>query len=320
MAELNPATAVEPTPTVDPALAANPVTTPETPAVPALSPKAQKLVDAGFANVKDDDEAFERVLSAYHNIKNDVSAQIQAALAEARQPQPTTPQVQEAQTGPAWKPPKIDKQEVARFRTADGWKPETPESIKQQYAAYQAHRDRFADSFLDDPEEALKEIVRKHAAEVVRQQQEQYIAQQTQQTFQQKVVAENPWLFENDPVTGKAKVGDFSALSAEGKLIDGYMAEELASGSTYERAWKNALNAHRLSKLEFQLNQATQAQTAQQTNNQQRQALLNRAAGAVNRSGSLPAPADPQRSQSNRRLTPGQRALQIAQRDGVGAN
>src|SRR5688572_4786134 len=75
-----------------------------------LSPRLQKVKEFGFENVKDENEAFDRLLAALQDErqKNEqFDSRLQQVLEQVNKPpvQPTTTQVQEAQDAPWWNPP-----------------------------------------------------------------------------------------------------------------------------------------------------------------------------------------------------------------------
>jgi hypothetical protein len=292
----------------------------ETTEPPALSAKAQRLVELGFENVANDDEAFDRLAAAYTQTKTEFGQQLQAALAELRQsaPQPTvTPTTQDARTGKwTWEPPAVDPALLAAYRTADGWKPETPPEIRQAAEARQRYFDSFATKFVSDPASALDPLLEDRFEQLWNRKYGQVAQQQQLQTVQQKVLTENPWLFESDPISGRPS----HSLSADGKLIDQYMQEAQSRGADYELSWEYAVSKHRAGKAEFAAKQAEQAKAASDKAEQGRQSLLNRAGGTPNRTGSLPTPSDSRTTQRNRNLTPGQRAVQNMARNGVAVN
>jgi len=293
---------------------------PETPVVetPAVSAKVAKLKELGFENLTNDDEAFDRLLTAFQNTKNEFGSQIQALAEQFKQApvQPTTTApAQDAHTGKwNWQPPAVDPQLLARFRTADGWKPEAPVELRQAAEARQAYLDSFAQKFVADPAATLEPLLEDKFNAYFEQRSRELAAQQQFQTVQQKITTENPWLFEPDPVTSKPKPG---VLSAEGKLIDQYMQEAQARGADYELSWEYALSKHAAAKAARSQQQTTQTQTAAEANAQVKQDLLNRAAGTANRTGSMPTPSDSRTTQRNRNLTAGERFLQVLKRDGM---
>lgn len=334
MAELNPNAPAEPVP--DPAATPAPqlspgqklvAAAPEAPAEaqppaqpeqPTLSPRAQKLAELGFKDVKDDDEAFDRLISYTKNLKNEFGTQLQSALSELKQTQPTaTAPVQDAKTGKwNWAPPAVDPNVLAQYRTADGWKDGTPDSVKQAASARQSYLDSFAQKFVSDPAATLDPLLEDRFDQLWDRKYGQINAQQQQQSAQQKVFTDNPWLFEPDPVSGKPS----GNLSAEGKLIDLYMSEAQQRGADYQLSWEFAVNKHRAGKAEFAGKQAAQTQTATQINDQKKADLLARAAnGTPSRGGSLPQPAAPNQTQ-NKHLSFGERFKQNAARDGVPLN
>jgi hypothetical protein len=282
------------------------------PETPVVHPYVAKLAELGFENVADEKEAFDRLVSAYQT-KHQVAEQVQAALAELKaQPTEFAPApVQDAQQ-PSWKPPKIDKQLVAQYRTADGWKEGTPEAVKAQYDAYTRARDSFANSFLDDPEAALAPLFEKRVAELLEQRLNAVTAQQQEQTAIEKALTENAWLFEKDPVSGSVRR---DKLSAEGQLFDQHYRE--MEGAGFDKAFKYAMAMHNLAKSQTQAKTETAAQTAAEINAQKKAEQIARAGGTPNRTGSLPLPSEGRRSQTNQQLRAGERFAQVARRDGL---
>jgi hypothetical protein len=311
------------TPTTEPVVTPLPADPAALPPPPELSPTLKALAELGFENVKDESEGLQRLLASHKQLKTEFSAQLQGALAEFKQSQPTNEFAAPVHEAPkpsgsefAFQVPKIDKSEVARWRTADGWKEGTPEAIKQQYAGYTQARDRFAENLLDDFEATVNPLIDQRVEQRVEQRLNHVAQLQQQQTYQQKLFADNAWLFENDPVSGKPS----RALSAEGKLIDQYMQEAQARGADYELSWEFALSKHSASKAAQTAKQTATAQTAAEINEQKKRESLLRGGGTPSRTGSMPTPAEPRVSQNNKAMTPGRRFAQIASREGLPLN
>jgi hypothetical protein len=287
---------------------------PETPV--EVSAKVKALQELGFENVTSDDEAFERLTQAYKQTKEQFSTELKSALDELRAQvpaQPTSPKVQEAQDGHWWNPPKVDESLAAKYRTADGWKPETPTEIRQQAEAAQAYYDRWANDLVKRPHEVLPKLIREEALRIVREELGQTAQQQKEAQLQQKVFADNPWLFEKNPVSGAPT----EQLSTEGQLLNQYFIEAQSDGASFERAWKYAHAMYQAGKVAAQSKLTTSSQSATQVNDEKKREFLNRAGGGVNRTGSLPAPSENRVTQRNKNLTFGQRAAQVASRNGV---
>jgi hypothetical protein len=285
------------------------------PETPTLSPRVQKLVEEfGFENIKDEGEALERLTAYTQNLKNEFGSQLQSAIEQVKQttPQPTT-QAQEAQGDSWWNPPQYDQSLVAKYRQADGsWKPETPADVRQQADAAQAYYDRWASDLVHRPHEVLPKLIRQEAEKIVRELHGQTQQQQQLTQFQQRVFTENKWLFEPDPVTGQPS----QKLSVEGELIDRYMREAQQRGADYEFAWDYAFTKHQAAKAAAQAKQTAQTKTAEEINAEKKAELLRRSAPGLNRGASLPTPSETRTSQRNPNLTPGQRAMQIRNRNG----
>jgi len=296
-----------------------PVETPPPAEPPSLSPRLAKLKDEfGFENVADEGEAFDRLVDYTKNLKNEFSAQLQSAIAELKQTQPTTvappPPTQDAKGKWTWAPPAVDPTIVSQFRTADGWKPETPADIKAAAEARQAYLDSFARKFVNDPAGTLRPLLEDTFGEFFDQRFGDIASQQQQQSYQQQVFSENPWLWEKDPVSNQPKIG---VLSPEGQLLNQHFVEAERSGMSFDMAWKYAHAMHTAAKLATQNKTDASSQTAAEVNAQHKADMLARAGSpAPSRGASLPAPAAPNQTQ-NRHLSFGERFRQNAQRNGV---
>lgn len=299
----------------------------ETPVVetPEQLSFAQRLVkELGFEGVEDDAQAQERIIAAYRQredelkqTKNEFGAQIESLINEVRASK--TPEVVESKGQPTgewnWNPPQVDLQLAAKYRTADGWKPETPADLRQAFEARENFRATFADRFMSDPEAALGPLIKKLSEQVVQQTFGQVQTEQQQQTAYASLIQENKWIYEPDPISGKPS----GKLSVQGQRVNDLTAEILAQpyGQHMSQAdvLKLAIDRFELEKLRSGQTRQAQTQTAQELAAQQKQNLVNRAApGLATRNGSLPTNGN--RTQ-NRNLSPGERFVQSARANGV---
>ncbi len=310
----NQATDLTATPPVIPAAppVAKPAATPPE-AAPQLSPRVAKLAEMGFENVQSDDEAFDRLASAYKQQRDEFGSQLKAALDEVRQtvhaPAPTAaPTAQPAGDKWVWEPPQVDLQLASRYRTPDGkWTEDAPADVRSQVAALERYRAKFVENLLADPKVTLKPLLKETFAEFFDEQYGKLTAQQAEQQFFDKAYAENDWLFEKDPHSGKPRT---DRLSAEGQRVNDLMIQ-----AAREYGIADPIKQFQFVMKQRDLEQAAAAAkpTAEAARTEKQQQLLGRAAPGANRDASLkPSPAP-----ANKNLSPGQRLWQLMQREGV---
>jgi hypothetical protein len=309
---------------MDPEQTTNP--TPDTPVTPPAaqestqpaaentSPVLQKLAELGFENVGSEQDGIERLITAYKQQREQFGSQIKEALSELRSTVAPPPQPVEQPGQTWWNPPAVDLNLANRFRTPDGqWKDGTPAEIRQQVEAYEAYRTNFANKFLENPKDALRPAVQEMFEEFFDQKYGQLNAQQREQQFFDKAFAENQWLFEKDPTTGRVNQ---QKLTPEGQRFNELMVHAYEEFGVRDRTkqFEFAMRMRAAEKAASAAKAPTPEQAAA-TNDQRKQDFLNRAAPALNRNGSLPQPgATPPR---NRNLTPGQKLKQQMQLDGA---
>lgn len=283
----------------------------ETAAAPetTVSPKAAKLVALGFENVSSDDEAFDRLVSAYQQQREAISSELQEikqALVHKEEPKPQV-------TGERkpWQAPRADLAAASKYRNQDGtWKPETPTDLRSQVEAYERHRAEFAERLLADPEAAIGDLMREIARKEYEHLHGQITAQQTEAQFFQKAITENDWLFEKNPHTGKA---DPRRLTGEGEKFNELMSELETGGMGKVQAFQTAMRLYRAEQAAFKAQQPT-PQQAQQVREQKQKEVLARGLAAPGRNGSLAH--QPEKRTTN--LRPGQKFIQNLQADGAG--
>lgn len=268
---------------------------------PKVSPRIEKLTKLGFENLETEDQAFDRLASAYEQQRT-IAEQVKQALAELKQaPQPEPQQTQASGAG-WWNPPAADEATIANYRTADGWKEGTPAEVRQQGEALQAYRERFARDLVAKPKEALMPLLKEAFGEFFQQQYGQITAAQQEQQFFTRVDAEHgEWLWQKDPHSGRQT----RQLTEEGTRFHEQMVELQESGLPRTKAFEVALKIRNAERA------ATAKPTPQQvaaTNEQTKQDFLRRQVPGPNRNGSLPASGTtPPR---NRNLSFGQLAEQ----------
>lgn len=315
------------------AQAAQPAATPETPAQPAVSPGLADRVKAlGFADVKDDAEAMDRLLQAYEQERlAKAQYEEQLRLAAELERQKTAPATQPAADPGAaakptdwWSPPQVDMDLIESFKTDTGWKPETPPQVRVQAEQYEKYIRGWTDKLVRNPIEALKpmfEAAKKEwMAEVVQSlQTEQQTQQQLheQQAFVQGAIAENAaWLFEKDPLTNKPKEG---TPSIEGRQFMEFLAQAEQFGIADPKAqWKYAMDQRELARLKAGLTQQQQSEQAAQVAQQKKNELLQRAIPNAPRNGATPPVGEPGHGQPQaRQESPGRQFLAEARAAGL---
>ena len=282
---------------------------------PAPATLVEKLAALGFENLKDDAEATDRLIQAFQEQKTQnetLGDQVRQALYELRasqQPQQAAP----SQPSGWWNPPAVDQHLVAQYRTADGWKPETPPQVRQAYEAREAHKAKFANDLLENPKNALLPLLQEVFSESFDQQYGQLTAEQQ---YQQSLTA-NDWLWEKDPHSGRQT----RRLSKEGQQFSDAMAvnEERIKRSTGRSAdkatvFEMTLEVWEARKAAFAAAKITPEQAAA-ANAEKKAGLLGAAAPALNRSGSLPQPGT--NPPSNRNLSAGQKLKQLMDANGT---
>lgn len=301
------------------------VTTPEIDATipaevtPPANPRLDRIKKLGFDGVEDEAEAFDRLAEAYERESNrttELAEQVQAAIEEMRLLKGGVNSVQKPKTETGdnwWSPPEVDLALLQSYRQADGsWKPGTPEDVKAAEVSVQRYYDKWANDLVRRPNEILPKIIRKEAEKIVAEMFGRDKAQYQEQTAREKVTAENPWLFEKDPLSGKV---DTNRLSAEGDLLNQHLVYALNKGFDFTDAWDYAHSKHQLAKLAA--NKTTTTEDVNQVNEQKKKELLARASNANgNRTGSLPTATSTHKTQ-NRHLSAGERFAAQAKKDGV---
>jgi hypothetical protein len=281
---------------------------PAAPAAPvAEAPPPSKVVERlsklGFENVTEED-ALERLASAYEQQREQFSRQIQDIRNELLTNAPVAPEPVE-NTAPDnwWNPPQADLTVASRYRNSDGsWKPETPIEVRTQVERLEQYRDNFARTLVADPEKALEPLLEKKFNKFF----EQKFGQLTAQQQYEREVAANPWLWQKDPHTGQPT----NRLSPEGERFNELMIEVERDIPDKAKAFRWAMKLREAEKAASAATRLSPEQAAE-ANNEKKAGLIGRAAPAVNRAGSQPAPG--KETVRNRNLTFGQKVVQTMQ-------
>lgn len=207
-------------------------------AEPAVSPVIERLRSLGFKDVADEKQGTERLLSAFEQSREQqetLAMQIeqlrqqnlvmQSQLAQTVAPSQPGRQVPSAVSTPAavepddpWpKIPTLDigvQQAIQKYRTADGWQPNTPPAVIQRAGEWQAAVEDWQFRLSMDPKGALQPIIDHEVKKAVQQilggEPQQFVEQQfearSKQEAQQTEVAQawervSPWMWQADPVT-----------------------------------------------------------------------------------------------------------------------
>lgn len=280
-----------------------------TPAAPSLAERLKS--EFGFENVANDTEAVERLIEFNKQTKAEYGQKVADALAELRTLKGTTqaeqpPPPAEQSTGWKWEPPAVDMALVQQYRTADGWKPETPPQVRQQAEAWQAYHDKWANGLVRDPMNTLVPLIEDRARKIAEEMLQRTTVAQREAEAQKRIVADNPWLWDKNPVTGQP---DPQKLSAEGQRMNQWMLEMANLGGSFEQQWQYAMEKRELEQYRAKQNSAGALETAEQ----KKRELLAR--GLPERSGSIPKPGEP--GAQNKRISSGQQLVQRLQREGV---
>lgn len=320
-----------PTPPVEP------VAAPEVAETPAEPTFLDRLKQAGFENVENEDEAKSRVLEALLQEREKAQASAREAAEirrlrelEAQQAanpsQPTTaPAPTAEQPARPWQLPQLDQEQLERYQTTTvdptsgkqvvGWIEGTPPEIKAKYADYERAYKDWTNTLVHKPHEfiaALKEELRQEAVQEFERTQAERSAQQQSEQFITTFKTENAaWLYTTDPLTKQPT--DFSA---EGKQFNKVLSDLHSAGiSDPQKSIALAMQLREADRVKALANRASAADVNEQ---KKRELLLAGAGNPPSQGGSHPTPTGgPNQRTQNPRLSPGERFLQVTQKDGV---
>lgn len=325
---------------------------PADPATPALSPFMQKVSELGFVDVKDENDARDRLLQAL-----EASAQEKAAYEQRIQEQDqfarygreflqqqqdpayqqfqaqrqTPQQPAEAKQSDWCSIPSIDKERIAKYRELDPttqewkWKDGTPADVRVSAESYAAEVEKWQSDILTNPKETLTKAIESVARELYQKEFQQFQTQQEVQTFAQQIKTQNAdWLYAKDPRTQQPLINPVSGdpyYSEEGSRVVKFLehAQQIGISDPREQ-WNYALALSKFNgggqSLPAQ-SVAAPAATPQQAVQTNQVALLKRAAQSnPGRGGSVPGREEKPRSQ-NPQQRPGVKLLDQLDRDGV---
>lgn len=294
-----------PTPPADPT---PPVTTATTPPPEQTTPPSkfvERLTKLGFESVASDEDAFDRLASAFEQERQQHADQIKQIVEEVRGQVPPQTPPQPGEKPRWWNPPQADLNVAARYRTPDGnWKPETPHDVRQSVEALEAYRNQFASKLVADPEAALAPLLEQKFEEYFERKYGQVTAEQQEKQFFERLTTEHDWLWDKDPISKRPTRN----LSAEGKRFNELMIEGAERFGISSRTKQFEYAMERRAAEQAASRQITPEQ-AREANDKHKADLLGRFAPPANRGGSLP----PGKPATNKNLSFGQRVLQNLQ-------
>lgn len=240
-------------------------TEPEPQPISALVEKAQRF---GFQNVRDEQDAQERILAHYEQVRSRLEeaehyanlgreyARLQqdpnylSYLQSRQQPQP----VQQAEPTSPWDRFKLkyDPGVVAQWRerrvdpqTGEetvAWKPGTPADLREDAERYQAEMQQWQQGLLYRPHEVLPEFIGHEVSRRVDEILAQREAQQHSRALAQNIMSQNShWLYVRDPVTQQPlRNPDGTYVFSEPGREVAEWAISLLNGPNEQDAWETA--------------------------------------------------------------------------------
>lgn len=217
--------------------------------------------ELGFQNLPNDPEAAQARLVAAYRQQVERNRQYEALLMQHRQvaphaashaagpavtpntvtpntAAPASPNSPAGSTGWSWAPPQIDRDLVARYRVKDsasgeeGWKPGTPQSVIDQVSEWEKYHVDWERKLLTQPDQVFPQIISRYVPQLVEQAIADYEGRKQQVAFEQSLVANHTYLFEQDPVTGgpvRTPDGQY-VLSTVGLEIDNLCSQYAGLG------------------------------------------------------------------------------------------
>jgi hypothetical protein len=302
---------------------------------PAAAPLtlSQRVAELGFQGVESEEDAQSRLIEAFQQrdfqakqleqraqqLEELIRLREMAAQQGVQPPAvPPTPAGQ-ANGSKWWNPPQVNQDQVELYTGPDGnWKPETPLEVKQQVERYNAYRKQWLNKLTNDPEQALQPMLEDYFERKWQERQTALEAKTQEEAVVQKFLREADWMYQIDPVSKMPRQdgrGGF-LISADGQRFGQYMEEASNLGiPTHAGQIQYAMKLRELEKLSTQVGQQTTTQQVQQTNEQKKRELLQRAMPGPSTGGTFPNPGEQQRSQ-NPRLSLGEKVLAAMQRNG----
>lgn len=299
----------------------------ETPAAKSLADLAR---ERGFADVKDDNEAAERLLAALD--ERDQQARDAAERAakyeqlamwraqQAAQPQPAA-QPQAQQQNDQYGALQLDEDRIQEHfdPVAKTWRDGTPDDVKHSAARYEAARKQRLAAIVDNPREFLAPLLEEFLSQGLQKHTAALESKTEEEAAKQRFLREADWAFQVDPVSKQRRKdgrGEFIP-SADGIKFGEYMEAAAEMGiASLSGQLKYATEQRELAIFRSHQGQQTSAQQAQKTNEQLKQELLKRAIPGQSAGGTFTQPGEAPRTQ-NQHLSAGDRLRQNMRRDGI---
>ncbi len=245
-----------------------------------------------------------------------------------------TSQVQGQKPGPQepkpWERPKFDRNELKDWIvdvkdpvtgevTGKDWKPNTPSQIIQSAHEYQSWRNKFRESFDDDPYKAIEpylehrvsELNQKHIQEALK---EQALNQRMLDLEKQHA----SWMYEKDTQSGQILVDNngYPVFSPFGQAAFDLQGQIKQSANDPVQLMNLAMQMIRGQLVEAEYEKIKNAKTADETNEDKKAKFQeNIAKQTASRGGSLPKPAVKNPPRQNKKLSFAEefrQALQVA--------
>lgn len=317
-----------------PPAAAEPVVSAAEAEVPAVeTPAAKSLADLarerGFADVKDDNEAAERLLAALderdqqaRDAAERAAKYEQLAMWRAQQTTQQQPAAQPAQQqSDPYGALQLDEDRIQEHfdPVAKTWRDGTPDDVKHSAARYEAARKQRLAAIVDNPREFLAPLLEEFLSQGLQKHTAALESKTEEEAAKQRFLREAEWAFQRDPVTNQRKKdarGEFIP-SADGIKFGEYMEAAADLGITsLSGQLKYATEQRELATFRSQQGQQSSAQQAQKTNEQLKQDLLKRAIPGQSAGGTFTQPGEAPRTQ-NQHLSAGERLRQNMVREGI---
>lgn len=246
---------------------------------------------------------------------------------------------EEAQDDNWWTPPKLDQEEIKRWRVqkqdpSNGrwywdWKDNTPGELKDTAERYVEYHDKWKDDILQKPQEVLPQVIEKEFDRLFVDRygalMNQYQQQAEQQGKMQNAANINQrnadWVYQRNPDTGefyRDGTGQL-ILTREGEQVIGHIHSLRQQGiNDPEQLWQLSSQLLAGDLAQRRLQTQTQQMQATQQNYERQMQHLRRGAGHIsNREGSRAPVENPSPRSQNQNLTAGDKLRQQALSDGL---
>lgn len=311
---------------------------------------AEAVRGLGFEGIEQDDQAIERLITGYRQMKSEYDTQREALaqletmarvgqyyLSQQKQQEGKAaahqPEKDDASEQPAywWAPPQFDPTTVERFREfkPDGagggewtWKTETPAEVRLNAERYAQYIDDWGDALVRKPHEVLPPIIRQEVEgfidEIFDQRFGSRIREQQLAEFAREISSQNKWLHERDARTNQPlySADGRPVLSQEGKRVMQLLDHVESTGVSDPREqWRFALALYHASQAEQVQASNGHAEQARTTAAEKRRKHVRQ--GMQNRGGSITPSETPQDQPQNRHQSRGWQLVTQMRTDGA---